>query len=664
MPAAFRPLWASVATPFDNILTQSPVHQRRQLLLDGRYPELDAQLQAIHQQFASGAQSEGDYAGDLTAGLIGPDDPRMEPLLLAWISTCPQSYVARQVYAHFCHAMLYAYRGEDTGNTITPFREVKMYEWGWKCFDAIQQALALPAAKPLMSYDLMIELLRVWNGSLELDEDPFPPLSAPEQAILANPRPELTPEQLDPARWLELGLAAVPDSLILRDSYLYQLTPQWGGSEEAMRAFVAEQLPRLDSTRGAKLQALMLRKLAFHQEVFLEDEAGAARLKAEADTVFPETAESDPVDARLRRFTDAMDVAGRDPEKNAAALAMIRDVEDGEILAHNDAEALYYKGKALCTIGQVVESEPYLLAAVRMHWGNALGNILWLYCSESPLADPQRYRQWLDELVAMDSSEGYLALATSLYFGYNGIAQDIRASEQPAIEAAKRGAARLMANIAQHYFMDEDNCGIVLGTDPRLGVRWLHWCAAQMEYPFAQTQLGRHLIYAKDQSYAERFPHDPEAGVKWLQEAVDQGDISAHYWLARAYQDGYAKIENQHEIIDLYEAVLEYGDARQQSLAAFYAGRLAVEHKDFEAVSRYAGILKQLDDPDGWYLDAEALWHASGDDPKAPQKQQAIRIMEEALQRGSSEAEERLQHYRSVVPQGGLLKSFKKLFGG
>jgi hypothetical protein len=38
--------------------------------------------------------------------------------------------------------------------------------------------------------------------------------------------------------------------------------------------------------------------------------------------------------------------------------------------------------------------------------------------------------------------------------------------------------------------------------------------------------------------------------------------------------------------------------------------------------------------------------------------------MEEALQRGSSEAEERLQHYRSVVPQGGLLKSFKKLFGG
>jgi len=664
MPASFQPLWATVATPFDSILTQSSLHQRRQKLLEGRYAELDAEIDAIHQQFASGKLEEDDYAATFSTGLIGPDDPRLEPLLLAWLNACPQSYVARQIYAIYCHSMLYAYRGNYTSNTITPFREIKMYEWGWKCFDSLQQALALPVEKPLLSYDLMIQLLRVWDGGVELDDDPWPPVSAEERALCAKPHPKLTPEQLDSTYWLGKGLACAPDTMILRSNYLYQLTPQWCGSEEAMRAFVAEQLPQLDAKRGKELQAMMLRNLAFYQQAFCDDLASANSLRAEADALCPVTAEDDPVDALLGRFCEAMEIAGSDPDNHAAALEMIRDLDDREILQRNSNQALYDKGRALIAVGQVAEAEKYLLAAVRMHSRNAVEHMLWLYCSDSPLVDPRRYRQWLDELIAMDNAEGYLGLATSLYFGFNGMEHNIRAAEQPAIEAAKRGAARCMCNIAQHYFMDEENCGIVLGNNPEHGVRWLHWCAAQMEYPFAQTQLGRHLIFAKDQSYAERFPHNPEAGVSWLQAAVDQGDIGAHHWLARAYHEGYGQIDNWQNVLDLYDAAIEHGDQRQGSLSAYYAGKFAIQQKQFTSVARYADILKDMDDPDGWYLEAESLWHASGEDPKAPQKQQAIRVMEESLQRGGSEAEDRLQYYRSVVPRGGFLNTLKGLFGG
>ena len=46
-------------------------------------------------------------------------------------------------------------------------------------------------------------------------------------------------------RILETGLRYFPDSYLLRDTYIYGLTPRWGGSYEAMQAFVEESRPAM-----------------------------------------------------------------------------------------------------------------------------------------------------------------------------------------------------------------------------------------------------------------------------------------------------------------------------------------------------------------------------------------------------------------------------------
>ena len=142
-------------------------------------------------------------------------EPEIVADLDAWVAATPQSfapYLARGT--HYVAAM-WARRGEDYASKTAAEDLGAMRDAGHKATADLDRALEL---RPRLVAAMRDEL-RVGMVTSDL-------------------------ERLSAMR--ERATKACPDCLQIRASYLRSLTPRWGGSYEAMRAFVAESPPRLN----------------------------------------------------------------------------------------------------------------------------------------------------------------------------------------------------------------------------------------------------------------------------------------------------------------------------------------------------------------------------------------------------------------------------------
>lgn len=667
MATSFQPLWATAPNVLQGAINQSKRAQRRNQLFSQQFAALETELQTLQQQFDQHMISEEDYEDAFFKGLIGIGDLRQEASHLAWIAAYPQSYVAQLIYGRYCYEMLYVYRGCDTSNTLTPFRLLKMWEWGWKCFTALQKATQLPVGKPMLACKQMISLLRVWDGEISCDlDDPWPPLSADELALAATPRQPLTPELLNPRYWLDKGLYAQPDSMSLRSDYLYLLTPQWGGSEEAMCALVEESLPHLGIDQKRLLEADCYRQRAFYHERFTEDEQLAQEFYAEAQRleslVSHLQTEEDRTGAVFQNASDLYDAAESAEEYQQILVLMDQTLTDAQAAEQELDTWLHLKAKIMLQLDRYTEAETYYLATIQLGNSDALRDLNLLYTQDwSALMDAQRLQPWLKELLAMDLSEGYNELSRSLYFGCNGYPVDIAAAEQPAIEAAKRGNSFMITNVAQHYFLTPELCDPVLGNDPDLGLRWLYWAANSMRNSRAQRILGTNLLNSRDFGLGDRFPYDPENGIAWLQEAAENDEADAYYWLAWAWRDGHMPNATWEQAVAFYDACIQQEGGKHID-SAIGACQILLEQKAYAQMQSFIDYLQGQEHPSGWFYAAEQLWQSAPASADHPQRQEAIRLMQKAQQMGDEDAETSLAQYQAYQPQGllGRLGSFLK----
>ncbi len=219
----------------------------KRLLVERRFDELTRILQAF-QRIA-----EEDCGRELLAldafEAFRSADPALTPLLDEWLKAAPDSYVPLVARAHHWSALASARRG---------------YQWASET--TAEQWEGMHDADEVVVADL--------KRSLELH-----PTAAAYRALIGLKMRDSAAVRLH----LDQALALCPTSLQLHAKIMGLMTPRWGGSYEAMRAFAArapvERNPKLAILPGlAEIdRASVARSAGRHREALRHDERALKR---------------------------------------------------------------------------------------------------------------------------------------------------------------------------------------------------------------------------------------------------------------------------------------------------------------------------------------------------------------------------------------------------
>lgn len=267
-------------------------------LRGGHYSELQGALDLVQARFEARTLNEAELRAAYAPFAL--PDPALEAALKGWL-------VASGAYAaHVAHATWLLGRAQALRGTL-PVTQLSDRRWrgtlsGVQALEgAARQALGLGAGNPLSAWLLLGRARNLVGCTLSLED------------VLGERYPD----------WFACPLARNPASLELRQVMLDHLRPEWGGSDEAMFAFVRQQERRMGLGDAHRLWADYHARAAQHALHFLGDHpAGAARarLAAElyephAETLFVALTRALDTDAeRQAALERCLTVAEHDPE--------------------------------------------------------------------------------------------------------------------------------------------------------------------------------------------------------------------------------------------------------------------------------------------------------------------------------------------------------------
>jgi len=211
--------------------------ETRALLDSNQFAELDRRFSALQRSYRDGFITDEDLRTAFR--VFYPTDAVLEQKYTAWVAQYPKSYVARLARGIYYKKVGAAKRGSDSiGNTTE------------------EQVRGMEAAFTKASEDL--------SASLNLDDKPL--LTYAQEMDIASylGHDERIPEIL------EAAIKVDPANIIVREKYMGTLEPRWGGSVEAMHAF-------LEESKQAGLSAARLHSLEgiiFEDQAHTEKEAG------------------------------------------------------------------------------------------------------------------------------------------------------------------------------------------------------------------------------------------------------------------------------------------------------------------------------------------------------------------------------------------------------
>ena len=591
------PLWLTATTTLDTSIDAREDIAVRKLLWQGDHPQAQRMLEAWHTDFLAGELDEGDYHNRVSVAAIA--DIRFDEKLRAWLQAAPKSYIAHAFYAEYCFKTLYLYRGNATGNTVTPFRQLKMQEWGWKAFIAARHALELDhGGNASLVHDCLQNLLRVWRGGEgQIDEDELPHLGPDDWKQIQVTTASIQDEELDSDYWLRRAFDEAPDSFQIHFTALYNLTPQWGGSEQEMERFVEDSAGRLSPVNHSWLKRSMYRNLAEYHSCFAGDERRGKHFEKLAEDVGiaamdPQREQEEQKRKKLDSLYDEAVAWLQDgsPKGARKAIKLLRSVPIEERAKRSMGGWFEQLGRAYWILNDHASAVDYALVALR------LGDLAAASFLPSLFTDPDSsFRehdygwQLIHELIKMDIGSGYAAAAHAHGWGLFGQLADIPAAWPLAMAAAHRGEVTPVNNLAQ-YLIANDRRG--MPSDPDLALNLFLWAADTMDDSFSMMQLGRALTYG-----AKRFNHpvpsDPENGFHWLRAAVQRGDYDAAYWLGEMYAEGLYVEQNPQAALAWYDQCIDDDQAEWRESAAVSA-LLLIENEldDKSGIAKYLEALK------------------------------------------------------------------------
>lgn len=200
----------------------SEAAQRRALLMEGRYTELDRQMSGLQQAYGRGAISDEQLSGAFRAFYYS--DSAMETKLDQWVAEFPRSYAALLSRGIYYMAMGWSRRGSKYARDTTD-----------------EQFAGMGAYQSMALRDL--------SKSVELD--PKPILSYREGIEIGKAQGMKKHNRV----LLEQALRKDPQTVVVRRAYLKSLRPKWNGSPEEMAAFV-------DECRKANVPAATLKEFS------------------------------------------------------------------------------------------------------------------------------------------------------------------------------------------------------------------------------------------------------------------------------------------------------------------------------------------------------------------------------------------------------------------
>lgn len=175
------------------------------LLKERQFDALDSLFGSAHRLYEKGTLPERELEDLLdTVGKV--TDPDNEAHLVEWATQRKDSYAAQLLAGRYLFMVGRQWRGSGYSSEVAPWRFDKLHDYLARADHHLTAAVAL-SRKPVHAYKTKIMLAR-YQGRKE-----------------------------DAQRWLAAAIAVAPDARGPRLSYQVMLMPQWGGSEEAMRAF-------------------------------------------------------------------------------------------------------------------------------------------------------------------------------------------------------------------------------------------------------------------------------------------------------------------------------------------------------------------------------------------------------------------------------------------
>lgn len=225
--AAPAPTGAASASSADSLppLSSAQKAERREsleLLLAGRYAELDARMNGFQQAYR--AHALGDLELLREFGAFARTDSLLQANLDAWVQGYPGSYAAHLARGSYYFKSGVVTRGKKYINR-TPAEQLRgMKVYLTQAREDLLASLQLDAM-PVISYHYLIAI------GMELGERD------------AN------------RDWLDRATALDPDSIVIRRPYMISLETRWGGSLGAMQKF-------LDDSRKSGASPDHLRMLA------------------------------------------------------------------------------------------------------------------------------------------------------------------------------------------------------------------------------------------------------------------------------------------------------------------------------------------------------------------------------------------------------------------
>ncbi|UTH73675.1 DUF4034 domain-containing protein [Chromobacterium sp. IIBBL 290-4] len=553
-------------------------------------------LRQWHEDRLAGRLDESDYHAWMKGATIA--DIRFDPILRAWLEGSPQSYVAHAVYAQYCYAILYLYRGTATGNTVTPFRQLKMQEWGWKTFKAAKQALTLDhGGDPSVTYECLINLMRVWGGGEGVDADELPQLSEADWSQIHIETFPVNEEEFEHDYWLRRAFAEAPASFEIHNTALYNLTPQWGGSEQEMEALVAESESRLSPVDFAWLRKCLYENLSYYHSCFQGDAGRGRHFRRLADaidlaSIAPELATKLKENARLDElYEDARNWLYDEDSRGAQkALKLLQKAPPEQRAANSVGGWFELLGRTHWTLDDYPAALDSALIALKIGNIGCLEYLPMIFTDDnSPLREDPYGWQIIEELVAMDHGMGYRTMGHVLGWGLFGREADIPAAWPYAMAAAHRGEVTPMNTLAQYFFVS-DRRG--MPADPAFALDLYFWGADTMGDNHSMLHLGRTLAFGASR-FGQDVPTDLENGFHWLRAAVNKGENDAAFWLGNMYAEGLYVDQNFQAALAWYDQCVEDNSTEWREEAAIHA-LLLVENEldDKSATKKYIDALK------------------------------------------------------------------------
>jgi tetratricopeptide (TPR) repeat protein len=208
-------------------------------LVAGQYAQLDQNLSTAQADYESGAISEVQLREAFSAFREAEQD--LTPNLKKWGNRMPKSYVAHLSQGIHLRTRAMRARGDALASEITPEQFAQMGSYFEQAAQELGKSLEL-AKKPLLTYLYALDVSN-YQGDAESSRN-----------------------------ILDAALKVAPESFLIRQRYMGTLETRWGGSQDAMSAFVQEtEAANLPPEAMNRLRARVLVDQAWvaqHQEEF------------------------------------------------------------------------------------------------------------------------------------------------------------------------------------------------------------------------------------------------------------------------------------------------------------------------------------------------------------------------------------------------------------